>query len=210
METGLGAHPTTEAAAQARAMSVGASSDPPTIGVLTRTMFRSPITKLILPARIRHRAKNDVVFVQEGSIEIKEYLHDVLEHVALKDDFGAVIRSAGVIGETGKPSENVEVKAEEDIEPARNEILRQSAPAAQPRKLPNSDSMETDDIPNLPEMPPQILVMTLQSPREDSLLFLCASQDTPDGPQFLSYQRPLPALKNESKRLGKHVAIDPR
>jgi len=177
------------------------------MGVLTRTMFRSPVTKLILPARIRHKDKNDVVFVQERSIEIKEYTRGSLKHVTVKDDFGATIQSAGVIGEPRKPTAKVEVKVEEEGESARDAILRQ----ASARKQPSLECMEIDDIPHLPEMPPQILVVALQAGLDDSLLFLCACPNRPDGPRYLSYQRPLPASKNEhSKRLGKHIAIDPR
>lgn len=207
METSPLAHRASKASGPARPTEDGTISDTPTMGVLTRTMFRSPVTKLILPARIRHKDKNDVVFVQERSIEIKEYSHGSLKHVTVKDDFGAAIRSAGVIGEPRKPMAKAGVRTEEEDESARDAILRQSSA----RKQPSPESMEIDDIPHLPEMPPQILVMALQAGLDDSLLFLCAYPGRPDEPRYLSYQRPLPASKKEqSKRLGKHIAIDPR
>lgn len=185
----------------------GATSDTPVMGVLTRTIFRSPVTKLILPARIRHKDKNDVVFVQERSIEIKEYSRGSLRHVTVKDDFGATIKSAGVIGDRRKPIAKVEVKTEEEDESARDAILRQGSA----RKEPSPESMETDDIPHLPEMPPQILVVALQAGLDDSLVFLCAFPNMQDGPRYLSYQRPLPAsTRGHSRRLGKHIAVDPR
>ncbi|MCJ1249735.1 hypothetical protein MMC30_006961 [Trapelia coarctata] len=206
METSPMAHRNSKAAARAPPIDGGTSSGPPTMGVLTRTVFRSPVTKLILPARIRHRHKNDVVFVQETSIEIKEYIHGNLEHIAVKDDFGATIRSAGVIREPRKRIMKVEPDTEADDESARDAILRQSSATKQP----TPGSMDIDDTHPLHGMPPQILVMALQSGPEDSLLFLSASHDEPDALRFRSYQIPLPAKKEQSKRLGKHIAIDPR
>lgn len=200
------AHRIPRVGAQAGPTVNGASSGPPTMGVLTRTVFRSPVTKLILPAQIRHRHKNDVVFVQERSIEIKEYIHGSLEHVTVKDDFGATIRSAGVIREPRKSMVKGELDPEAEDESARDAILRQ--PSAIKQRTPYS--IDIDATPHLPEMPPQILVMALQSGAEDSVLFLCVSHDEPDALRFLSYQTPLPAKKDQSKRLGKHIAIDPR
>ena len=206
METSLLPQRTSEVGTRAAPTDSAASSGPPTMGILTRTVFRSPVTKLILPARIRQSHKNDVIFVQERSIEIKEYVRGNLEHVTIKDDFGAIIRSAGVIKEPREPMTKVEPEAEADDESARDAILRQSSAMKQPTQ----DSLDTDDMPHLPEMPPQILVMALQSGPEDSLLFLCASHDEPDAIRFLSHQIPLPAKMAQSKRLGKHIAIDPR
>lgn len=40
-----------------------ADQSPPAYGLLTRTLVRSPVVKQILPARIRSRERNDVVFV---------------------------------------------------------------------------------------------------------------------------------------------------
>ena len=35
----------------------------PTMGILTRTVMGSPIVRWIIPARIRNKQKNDVVFI---------------------------------------------------------------------------------------------------------------------------------------------------
>ena len=37
--------------------------EPPPYGILTRTLIHSPVVKQIIPARIRSRDFNDVVFV---------------------------------------------------------------------------------------------------------------------------------------------------
>ena len=84
-----------------------ASQDHPRVGLLSRTLTRSPTFRWILPARIRHKNKNDVVFVGEDFIQVKEYLSSGnLEDVATKADFGARIRAAKVLGPTQEPQNN--------------------------------------------------------------------------------------------------------
>ena len=36
---------------------------PPSIGILTRTLVQSPVIRWIIPARIRNKDKNDVIFI---------------------------------------------------------------------------------------------------------------------------------------------------
>lgn len=44
----------------------------PSMGILTRTLIESPIVRWIIPARIRHKDKNDVVFIGVSSQLLKE------------------------------------------------------------------------------------------------------------------------------------------
>ena len=158
---------------------------PPVLGVLTRTLVRSPVIKLIIPARIRHTSpKNDVIFVRNDSVEIKEvvsvngdvggqyaYLRDIID----KTDFDSSIRSARILGRA-RQYEKVE---------------------------------EYQDIPSQPmEMPPQILALTLESSK---LVFLCAFYDWGNHLRWLSSYRILPDhAQSYSKRLGEHIAVDPK
>src|SRR5690242_9830543 len=67
----------------------------PIIGVLSRTVIHSPVIQWVLPARIRHPDKNDVVFVGEDYIQIKELVESGhLEDVVTKSDFDAKILAA--------------------------------------------------------------------------------------------------------------------
>lgn len=162
--------------------------NPPVLGVLTRTLVKSPVINLIIPARIRHTSpKNDVIFVRNDSVEIKEvnshreevgdsggesaYLKDIID----KTDFDSGIRSARILGRT---------RQYETIE-------------------------EYQDIPSEPmKMPPQILALTLESSK---VVFLCAFYDWGNHLRWLSSYRILPDhAQSYSKRLGEHIAVDPK
>ena len=161
---------------------------PPVVGVLTRTLVKSPVIKFIIPARIRHTSpKNDVIFVRDDSVEIKEvishreevgdsggesaYLKDIID----KTDFDSSIRSARILGRA---------RHYETIE-------------------------EYQDVPSEPmELPPQILALTLESSK---VVFLCAFYDWGNHLRWLSSYRILPDhAQSYSKRLGEHLAVDPK
>lgn len=73
-------------------------SSTPRVGLLTQTVISSPVIQLILPARIRSKDHNDVVFVGERSILLREAHEGVyLEEVAIKSDFDATIVAAKTI-----------------------------------------------------------------------------------------------------------------
>ncbi|WEW58359.1 hypothetical protein PRK78_003827 [Emydomyces testavorans] len=74
------------------------SSKAPATGLLSRTLVHGPAIQWVLPARIRHEDKNDVVFVGDNFIQIKELVPGgYLEDVATKSDFDAKIVGAKVI-----------------------------------------------------------------------------------------------------------------
>ncbi|TVY54244.1 hypothetical protein LCER1_G002307 [Lachnellula cervina] len=71
----------------------------PTLGLLTQTVIRSPLVHWILPARLRNAETNDVAFIGDDFVQIKELRPDrQLWDVIRKENFGARIRNARVFG----------------------------------------------------------------------------------------------------------------
>ena len=156
---------------------LGQPDQSPALGILTHTVVRSPVVKWILPARIRHEDKDDVVFVREDSIQIKEFVDcRYLEDIVVKTDFASTILSARVIG------------------PRRDE----------PREAGLIDFGSSQRI------PPQILVMVTESNVGRYLIFLFAFHDVDSHVKFLSHRKALPNYASHERRLGVHLAIDPR
>ena len=71
----------------------------PVKALITQNLARSSCLKWILPAIIRHSSMNDVVFITEDSVQIKETFQEFpMALVSTKDDMDSQIRNAGVIG----------------------------------------------------------------------------------------------------------------
>ena len=177
---------------------LGIVEDAPTVGLLTRTLCPSPVIRQIIPARIRHKAKNDVIFVRDTSIEIMEYREGTLQHVMVKDDFGARIRSVGVIGFPPGSTRGTKLNVMDTI------IEQQRAESE------GADPMEVDPILHFLEIPPQVLVMALEAGLEHFLLFLIAQVEVPHRTEFTMCHVPLPASNQPTELLGKHIAVDPK
>lgn len=165
------------------------------IGVLKRTLIKSPVIKSIIPARILHASHNDVIFVRSDSIEVKavieNYPNPYLQDIICKADFDSDIRSARILGRP-RTYQKVE-KSEENV------LVEEDKPPRTPYRQPSF-------IP--PEIPPHILALTLESSK---LIFLCAFYDWTGHPQWLSSYRVLPNHAHSySKRLGEHIAVDPK
>ncbi|OAX79987.1 hypothetical protein ACJ72_05688 [Emergomyces africanus] len=74
----------------------------PPIGLLSRTVMPGPVIQRVLPARLRHRDKHDIVFVGDNFIQIKEFVpNGHLEDIATKADFDSKILDAKIIGFPG-------------------------------------------------------------------------------------------------------------
>lgn len=160
---------------------------PTTAGILTRTLSRSPVVNWILPARIRDKYKNDVLFIGQDFVEIKRLFSDShLEDVAVKSDFGSKICSARVFGTPVNTREPTGDNA--------------TAPVIE------TDGMDQRED-NSAQLPPQILVLALDS---QVLVFLYAFGKGPDKIQYITGQQPLPAQRSYLEQLGKHMAVDPR
>lgn len=151
-------------------------------GIFTQTVLPSPVIQWILPARLRSKHCNDVVFVGQQRIQIKEaapggYLEDVAE----KSDFSGSIIQAKVLNvSTHLPWESQlrtsDVAAAKAIDPAL-----------------------------LEDLPPQILVATLDLKQ---ILFICCSPSAKDA--FITFRRPLPVNVSLPEKFGRHVAVDPK
>lgn len=71
----------------------------PVLGLLTQTVIKSPLVHWILPVRLRDSFSNDVAFIGDNFVQIKELRTDGhLWDVFQKENFGARIRNATVIG----------------------------------------------------------------------------------------------------------------
>ena len=171
---------------------VSTAEEPPVVGVLTRNIIPSPVIKHIISARIRHKDKNDVLFVSERSVRIKEYVHDGhLRDVALKADFGSHILAARAFGESRKLTAFSEATGLEAI-------IKREEP--EPLQV-NEATLQT--------VPPQILVLTLES---NFLVCLFVHPDPSYRFGFVSFWHSL-FVHRESRvvrQLGKHIATDPR
>ena len=167
-------------------------SIPPTCGILTRTLVKSPVINLIIPAQIRHKNQNDVVFVREDSLEIHELSADgTLQHVATKADFGSSIRTAKAMGDARKPG-------------IPQMTLHNDEPVKVKDEEPETGGVLTNGRSTLP---PQILVLVLESMK---LVFLYATIDKQNRIHYCTYQKPLPTRTSYNERAGKHLTIDPK
>ncbi|KAL2826812.1 mono-functional DNA-alkylating methyl methanesulfonate N-term-domain-containing protein [Aspergillus cavernicola] len=108
------------------------------IGLLTHTLVSSPIIQWILPAHLRSKDQNDVVFVGERSLQIKEaILGTHLEEVTSKSDFDAYIMAAKVIN------------------------ISTELPWEAQMRLGSSSTDATSELQK--DLPPQIMVLSLAS-----------------------------------------------
>lgn len=179
-------------------------TDVPPIGLLTRTLVRSPVIKWIIPAKIRHKTKNDVLFITAASVQIKEVSGDyALKSIAIKDDFDAPIRAARVLGdprELAHANQSAHQGLEMDDEGASGDYWEYQDNESRPRP-PHCIPVHS------PHIPPHIAVLALES---NKLVFLCAVSHTSDHPQFLCCQKELPASPSPLEKLGEHIAVDPK
>ncbi len=170
----------------------------PLLGLITKTLVRSPVINRIIPARIRHRTKNDVLFISSNSVAIKEAKEDyTLGEIATKSDFDSTIKSARIIGErryyTKQDSQGMLLKDSHAWIPTFTDE--------------DDDLSDEDATQNLRELPPHILVLALESSR---LVFLCAVSGKSEQPELLSSQKALPAPTSHSQGLGQLLAVDPK
>ena len=164
---------------------------PPILGLLSQTLVRSPVAKWIIPARIRHESKNDVVFIFENYFEIHEVRKDrkggLMKRVAVKADLDSSIRCARIFG---LPRKCVPPSLEETDDKVKEE------------------GKDDDNWGALrPQVPPHILVLALDS---KVLAFIFAFHDGSGQIRFLQYPRPLPAGRSRLDQLGEFLAVDPK
>ncbi|KAI9789194.1 MAG: hypothetical protein M1816_006328 [Peltula sp. TS41687] len=176
----------------------------PSIGVLTRTVMESPIIRWIIPARIRHEDKNDVVFIGDKLILIREVQSDgSLKDVASRRLSDARIQHARAFGVPRGPERSfsyptTKVKDEDEeamptshsnpFSPHQSEVSKQHGKAQM-------------------TVPPQILVLSLDT---GSLLFVFAYECADGTVQFTASSRPLHRSLSELEEPGKRMAVDPK
>ena len=176
--------------------------DTPPLGILTKTLVRSSVVNRIIPARIRHETKNDVLLISANSVTIKEAKGDfTLDEIITKSDFDSTIKSASIIGERRKLTKHnyghnilKEEKNWQNFDSDEDEVYVKGYshnPAAPPQR----------------ELPPHILVLALESNR---LVFLCAVSGSTEPLEILSSQRALPASTSPLQGLGEFMAVDPK
>lgn len=155
----------------------------PLTGLLSRTVIPGPVIQRVLPARLRHRNKDDIVFVGDNFIQIKELVTSgYLEDVTTKADFDTKILDAKVIGDPGNVIPELQ--------------LGEGVGLGSSSRMPSEDHWHR-----------QILVLVLAS-RE--LLFLYGTESFSGRPEFIHVRRPLPSDVSSLEQYGRYIAIDPR
>lgn len=205
---------------------------PPSLGLFTKTIVSAPVVKWIIPARIRHPDRNDVLYITANSVEIKEAHGDyTLQHVAIKDDFDSPIKAARICGlrrELTKPDINSIIRKEEHWQDNLQDDYSEDAgqpmdqdtdmhvkeevdPSAGTVKeeLDDADALSMQAVPlNLRTLSPHILILALESGK---VVFMYTVNGDADIPHIVTSQRPLwrgqrPLLD----QVGRHIAVDPK
>ncbi len=212
---------------------VAESEKPPCYGLLSRTIVSTPVIKWIIPARIRHPEKNDVLYIFANSVEIKEAHGDyTLHHVATKDDFDAPIRAARICGlqrELTKPDVSAIIRKEEhwrdDVQYSHTGFTVQPMDEDTEclvkdedlESIPDLEGLEADeaDLLSMKAVPlhsrilsPHILVITLESGK---LVFMYSISGGASSPYIVTSQRPLwRGHTTFLEQIGRHIAVDTR
>jgi hypothetical protein len=158
----------------------------PDLGILSRTLFQSPLFKFVRPANIRHKDHNDIVLVGEDAVHLKE-IHDYgrLRHVATKSDFKGRILAAKVFGNPREIPTNA------------------ASPLPKNRNSHRARRSMTGDEEYV--LPPEVIVLTLTC---RTLMFLWARQSETGAVTFSQRTVRLPAGASRFDRFGAFLAID--
>lgn len=188
--------------AEKKATLADSPEEAPSLGLLTRTLSRSSVIKWVIPARIRHKTKNDVLFISADCVNIKEASGNyTLRNVCIKDDFDSPIQAARIFGNPRDRDQGDKYNDAKrgpktfELDQITNQLF--------------GDWPTTPDEGQLAAYPPnkQFLVLALES---NKLAFICAVNGASNEPQLLSSQHPLPVANSPNMRLGRHIAVDPK
>ena len=162
------------------------TSKPP-MGILSQTLAPSPTVRWILPARIRSTLYNDVVFVGETFVQLREFQYDgPLAEVTAKYNVGSQILAANVL------------TAEKENISFMNQVLEQHT---------ETEHFVVNGKPIEDNVPPQILVITIAT---GQVLFLYAKTLEQGDSRFLSAKLTLPREVVLNQSFGRQIAVDPR
>jgi hypothetical protein len=159
---------------------------PEVVGVLSQSLHPSPTIRLILPARIRSKNQNDVVFVGENFIQLREFLPTgQLADVTAKIDLGSQILSAKVLSS----------KAWTQADSYIDEIIKQEL------------DEESHDVhgSDYETSPPQLLVVSTAA---CNIIFLFAKDRAPGVAEFVFARRKILADTSIEADYAKHIAVD--
>ncbi|KAL5113983.1 hypothetical protein ACEQ8H_008129 [Pleosporales sp. CAS-2024a] len=164
------------------------TSQVPELGVLSRTLFASPLFNAVRPAKVRSEHLNDFILVGEDAIHLKE-IHDYgrLHHVAVKDDFKGRILATRVFGDPRQVPVSV------------------ARPGSQKLTLHRGARSTTASEHHV--LPPEVLVLTLTN---RTLMFLWARHSITEAVSFTQQTVRLPAGASQFDRFGPFLAIDPK
>jgi hypothetical protein len=159
----------------------------PQIGLLHKTIIGSPVIKWIFTARIRHVDFNDIVFVGEDFVHVKQIMPEgQLQHIGTKSGFPSKIRAANIIGK-------------------RVEVDQPSFDGTPPFKLKRESSASSNGYSQL--IPPNILVLAFGN---CELMFLFADQEEKNGIlHFHESLIPFPRQRNLIQQPGSQISVDP-
>jgi hypothetical protein len=154
-------------------------------GLLSRTFSPSSTIRWILPARIRSTTKNDIVFVGETFVQLREFLDSgQLADATAKLDFGTQILAAQVIS------------AKLQIVPIIDAILKQER---------DQEQYSIHGQPIEDSHPPQLLVLSTSS---NELIYVYAREDSSGDARFVFAKRSLLRGVNLPVRQCRHMAVD--
>ena len=184
----------------------------PTVGFLTRTIYRSPTIRWVLPANILPRydlktddsaadenlhvdPSSDVIFVGDDFVHLKRIDPDTgqLRHLGTKADFNSRIRAAKVFGEAKKKRTNTKASNDDHF------LIK--------KEVDDNDDFEKRLQSTIPGIPEQLIVLTMES---QDLVFLSAYKSGHGKFRFSTSTIPLPNPKSLLSKPGKHLAVDPR
>ena len=156
----------------------------PDVGLIYRTITPSPVVKWIFTARIRDVYHNDIVFVGDSFIHLKEIMPEgSLRSVASKINFPGRIKNATFIG--------------------------QPFPINEPENLdgrPFDGKTYPKQVTHTSHIPPNMLALVLDT---DDLVFLFAQQLDDARVHFVQSSHPLPRHRRGDLRLGADMATAP-
>ncbi|KAJ4354138.1 uncharacterized protein N0V89_005871 [Didymosphaeria variabile] len=163
---------------------------PSEVGILSKTVVGSPLYSTIIPANIRHKDLDDVIFIGEDFVQLKEicdYGH--LRHIATKSDFKGKILAARAFGDPRK----VQINTSEQSPLLKRASLHRA------RRSTTGEEMNT--------LPLEVIVLTLST---RALMFLWARDDHTNPATFAQKTIRLPTAASRFNRPGQFLAIDPR
>ncbi|KAL1608505.1 hypothetical protein SLS60_003447 [Paraconiothyrium brasiliense] len=163
---------------------------PSEVGILSKTVVGSPLYKAIIPANIRHKDLDDVIFIGEDFVQLKEicdYGH--LRHIATKSDFKGNILAAKAFGDPRK----VQINTSEQSPLLKRASLHRG------RRSTTGEEVNT--------LPLEVIILTLST---GTLMFLWARDDHANPATFAQKAVRLPTATSRFNRPGPLLATDPR